>query len=65
MLLRKLSLWFGLGLAATSRFLSVYAIRLDATPMLLGWMSALPAILALLTAAYHGERPLTAKRHAA
>jgi MFS family permease len=41
--------WFGLALPAATRFLSVYAIRLDATPMLLGWMAALPAILALLT----------------
>lgn len=41
--------WFGLAVPATSRFLSVYAIRLDASPMLLGWLAALPAIIALAT----------------
>jgi MFS family permease len=40
-------LWFGLAMPATARFLSVYAIRLGAEPMLLGWLAALPAILAL------------------
>lgn len=41
--------WFGLAMPATARFLSVYAIRLGATASLLGWMSALPAIIALAT----------------
>ncbi len=39
--------WFGLALAATSRFLSVYAIRLGATPADLGWLTALPFIVLL------------------
>lgn len=39
--------WFGLALAATSRFLSVYAIRLGATPVELGWITALPFIVLL------------------
>jgi hypothetical protein len=41
--------WFGLAIPSTARFLSVYAIRLDASAMLLGWLSALPAILCLST----------------
>jgi MFS family permease len=41
--------WFGLAIPATSQFLSIYAIRLDASPTLLGWLVALPAILALAT----------------
>jgi MFS family permease len=39
--------WFGLALAATSRFLSIYAIRLGATPIDLGWLTALPFIVLL------------------
>lgn len=39
--------WFGLALAATSRFLSVFAIRLGATPSELGWITALPFIVLL------------------
>jgi MFS family permease len=37
--------WFGLAFAATSRFLSVYAIRLDASPMQLGLLTGLPALM--------------------
>lgn len=37
--------WFGLAFAATSRFLSVYAIRLGATAFELGLLSALPALM--------------------
>lgn len=44
--------WFGLAMAATSRFLSVYAIRLGATPADLGWISALPALLLLISASF-------------
>jgi MFS family permease len=39
--------WFGLALAATSRFLAVFAIRLGATPAELGWITALPYIVLL------------------
>lgn len=39
--------WFGLAMAATSRFLSIYAIRLGATPLDLGWLAALPFIVLL------------------
>lgn len=42
--------WFGLAVAATSRFLSVYAIRLGATPADLGWISSLPALILLVSA---------------
>ncbi|MCB9457945.1 MAG: MFS transporter [Anaerolineaceae bacterium] len=44
-------LWFGLALPATTRFLSVYAVRVGAGPDELGWLTSLPAILVLLTAA--------------
>ncbi len=41
--------WFGLALASTSRFLSVFAIRLGATPVQLGWLTALPFAVLLLS----------------
>lgn len=43
--------WYGLALAATSRFLSVYAIRLGATPLDLGLITAIPSLVLLLSAA--------------
>lgn len=39
--------WFGLAVPATARFLAVYAIRLDASAALLGWMAALPSLASL------------------
>ncbi len=42
--------WYGLALAATTRFLSVYAIRLGATAVELGLMSSLPSLIVVLTA---------------
>ena len=44
--------WFGLALAATSRFLSVYAIRLGASPVDLGWISSLPALMVIFSSAF-------------
>ncbi|MBL8131685.1 MAG: MFS transporter [Anaerolineae bacterium] len=44
--------WFGLALAATSRFLSVYAIRLGATPVDLGWIASLPALVLMISASF-------------
>ncbi|MFN8565553.1 MAG: MFS transporter [Anaerolineae bacterium] len=41
-----------MALAATSRFLSVYAIRLGATPVDLGWISSLPALFLLISASF-------------
>jgi MFS family permease len=41
--------WFGLATAATSRFFSVYAIRVGATPIELGWMTSLPFIVLLIS----------------
>lgn len=41
--------WFGLSFAATSRFLSVYAIRLEATPMQLGLLTGLPPLMWLVS----------------
>lgn len=42
--------WFGVALAATTRFLSVFAIRLGASPAELGLLTSLPAIFMLLAA---------------
>lgn len=44
--------WFGLAIPATARFLSVYAIRLDASAALLGWIAALPSLVALITSSW-------------
>lgn len=41
--------WFGLALPATMSFLSVYAIRINASATVLGLLAALPAVFALLT----------------
>ncbi len=46
--------WFGLAFPATASFLAVYAIRLDAPPVLLGWLTALPAIVGLITSGLAG-----------
>jgi MFS family permease len=46
--------WFGLALAATSRFLSIYAIHLGATPAQLGWISAIPALILLVSSSFGG-----------
>jgi predicted MFS family arabinose efflux permease len=43
--------WFGLAFTATSRFLSVFALRLGADEALLGWITSLPALIVLVTAA--------------
>jgi MFS family permease len=41
--------WFGIALTASSRFLPVYAIRLNATPLELGLVSALPSLILLFS----------------
>jgi hypothetical protein len=41
--------WFGVALAATSRFLSVFAIRIGATPLELGLISSLPPLVLLFS----------------
>lgn len=43
--------WFGLALAATSRFLSIYAIRLGASSEQLAWLASLPGIALLISTA--------------
>jgi MFS family permease len=40
--------WVGLALAATTRFLQFYAIRMGATPMDLGWITSLPAVILVI-----------------
>lgn len=44
--------WFGIALAATSRFLSVYAIHLGANPAQLGWLNAMPALVLLISSSF-------------
>lgn len=44
--------WFGLAFPSTSRFLSVYAIRLGAGAELLGWLTALPYIILLIVSTF-------------
>ncbi len=44
--------WFGLALAATSRFLSVFAIRVGATPLELGLLAALPNLILLFSSGF-------------
>ncbi len=46
--------WFGVAMAATSRFLSVFAIRLGASPIELGLMASLPSLIVVLTASFGG-----------
>ncbi len=46
--------FFGLATPALSRFLSVYAIRLDADAMLLGWLTALPFVFQVFTSSLAG-----------
>lgn len=41
--------WFGLALAATSRFLSIYAIRLGASPFELGLIASLPGLVLIVS----------------
>lgn len=44
--------WFGLAFPSTARFLSVYAIRLGAGPVMLGWLTALPFIILLIVSTF-------------
>lgn len=46
--------WFGLALAATSRFLSVFAIRVGASPLDLGLISSLPPLVLLFSSMLGG-----------
>lgn len=48
------TLWMGLATAATSRFASVYAIRVGATPLELGLLASLPAIFTMIAATLAG-----------
>lgn len=45
-------IWFGVAFPATARFLSIYAIRLDASATLLGLIAALPSIFGLISSAF-------------
>lgn len=46
--------WFGLALATTTRFLSVFAIHVGATATHLAWLTALPALMLLLSSTLSG-----------
>ncbi|MBZ0302212.1 MAG: hypothetical protein K8J31_20855, partial [Anaerolineae bacterium] len=48
------TLWMGLASSATTRFASVYAIRLGATPLELGLLASLPAIFTMFAATIAG-----------
>lgn len=49
--------WFGLAMASTTRFMQFYALRMGASPMDLGWLTALPAaLLVFATALSHWWR---------
>ncbi len=39
--------WFGIAAVTTSQFLSIYAIRLGATPLQLGWLASMPSLVLL------------------
>ena len=41
------TVWFGIAAVTTSQFLSIYAIRLGATPRQLGWMASFPSLVLL------------------
>ncbi|KXK21318.1 MAG: major facilitator transporter [Chloroflexi bacterium OLB15] len=58
--------WFGLALAATSRFLSVYAIRLGASPTEIGLITALPSLILLFSSGLGGvwQRRYTTRERA-
>lgn len=47
--------WFGLAMATTTRFLSVYAIHLGATSTHLTWLAALPALVLLIGSTLAGR----------
>lgn len=44
--------WFGLGLAAISRFVSVFAIRVGANPTELSLIASLPALILLISSSF-------------
>ncbi len=44
--------WFGLALAATTRFLQFYAIRMGADAMEQGWLTALPSLVLLFATGF-------------
>jgi MFS family permease len=44
--------WFGVAMAATSRFLSVFAIRVGASPVELGLIASLPSLIVVLSASF-------------
>ncbi|MCU0513330.1 MAG: MFS transporter [Anaerolineae bacterium] len=40
--------WYGIALAATTRFIQFYAIEMGATPMELGWLASLPSLMLMV-----------------
>ena len=58
--------WFGLALAATSRFLSVYAIRVGASATEIGLITALPSLILLFSSSLGGvwQRRYTTRERA-
>src|SRR5687768_4578574 len=44
--------WYGIALAATTRFIQFYALQMGATPMELGWLASLPALILMFSNAF-------------
>jgi predicted MFS family arabinose efflux permease len=40
--------WFGIALAATQRFLQFFALKMGATPLELGWITSIPAVVLIV-----------------
>lgn len=44
--------WYGIAVAATTRFIQFYALQMGATPMELGWLASLPALVLMFSNAF-------------
>jgi MFS family permease len=44
--------WYGIAIAATTRFIQFYALQMGATPMELGWLASLPALVLMFSNAF-------------
>lgn len=44
--------WYGIAVAATTRFIQFYALENGATPMDLGWLASLPALVLMMSNAF-------------
>src|SRR5262245_55412940 len=44
--------WYGIAVAATTRFIQFYALEIGATPMQLGLLASLPALVLMMSNAF-------------